>query len=138
MKLQILHPPHLSYITYVTFDRGYYKVNWSTRHAEFFKGKLKKAEHYWRSNQCLLDMCNLEAILGENAKMVYNCCILDTVHNTYVLEYIEGSVSSHFLSDNVDEVYLSTEAPFNWNFFHHNELHQTFCGKALALKRFSK
>lgn len=137
MKLQILHAPNTSYITYVTFDRGYYKVNWSTGQAEFFKGKLKNVGHYVRSKQCMLDMRNLEAIPGEKAEKV-SCCTLDTSHDTYVLEYIEGSVSSHFHPDNVDEVYLSIQTPYKWEFCHRHESHQTFCVKTLALKRISK
>ena len=138
MKIQILHPPFLSYITYVTFDRGYYRVNWSTGEVEFSKGKLKKAQHYKHSNQCLLDMRHLENTPGENAKKVPNCCILETAYDTYILEYIDGPVSSHINPDNVEEVYLSIQPPFKGEFCYRHQSHQTFCDKTLALKRISK
>lgn len=136
MKVQVLCPRCVTYITYVTFDRGYYKINWATSQVEYFKNKLRNSDHFRKSMQYLLDIRDFEAIPGENAKRIPSCCKLDTLYDTYILEYIEGDVSLPLHFSDADEVYLSASAPFGGSFSYLS--HKTFSGRLFVLKRIPK
>ena len=135
MKIQLAHAPFTDYITYVVFDRGYYKVNWSTGKVEFSKGKPKMEN--MKSKKTFLDFKKLTPIEGENASKTI-CMEVETSHYRYTLDYIEGDVSIHSHPSGVEEVYLSAEPEFKGEFCWRGDKHQTFSRKTFGLKRFHK
>lgn len=137
MKVQIMHQRCVTYVTYISFERGLFKINWATSQIEFSTKKLRNLDKFCKSKQYMLDMRDFKEIPDVKAKMVHNCCTLDTLYDTYVLDYIEGCFSLPLkLSDADEEVYLSALPPFDGKFSY--QVPKTFSGKFFILKRISK
>ncbi len=133
MKVRLSWRPYVSYIMYVTFNRGYYTVNFSTSKISFSPGKPPKEFKKFLYKNCMVDFKKAYNV-GE-AKIISLQELNFPNHGyKYSLDLIKGTLPP-YENKGGKEAFLSAEIPFTGTLYDNGDSCETFSNLTIRLRR---